>query len=35
MKIQEECFSAGRFSADRVGFLRYHRMFVFKKAIAA
>ena len=35
MKIPEEGFSAGRFSADQVDFLKYHRDYVFKKAIKA
>lgn len=35
MKIPEEGFYAGRFSAAQVEFLRYHRNFVFKKAVAA
>ena len=35
MKIPEEGFNAGRFSADQAEFLRYHRNFVFKKAVAA
>lgn len=35
MKVPEEGFGAGKFSADQVEFLRYHRKFVFKKAVAA
>lgn len=35
MKIPEEGFNAGRFSADQAEFLRYHRNFVLKKAVAA
>lgn len=35
MKIPEQGFNAGRFSANQVDFLRYHRDCVFKKAIKA
>ena len=35
MKIPDEGFNAGRFTADQTEFLRYHRNFVFKKAVAA
>ena len=35
MKVPEEGFYAGRFSTPQIEFLRHHRNFVFKKAVAA
>lgn len=35
MKIPDEGFDAGRFSPDQVQFLRYHRNYILKKAVAA
>ncbi len=35
MKIPAEGFDAGRFNQTQVNFLRYHRNYVFKKAVAA
>ncbi len=35
MKVPEEGFAAGRFNPAQVEFLRYHRSYIFKKAIAA
>jgi len=35
MKVPEEGFSAGRFSPSQLEFLRYHRTYILKKAVAA
>lgn len=35
MKIPDEGFDAGRFNPAQVEFLRYHRNYIFKKAVAA